>query len=271
MAANEDGGASAEDERFQLERFTWRAPDRVAVSGRFVGVLDLPSVAPELVVRADGVEQRIPAIPGSAKGAFGDGDGWQVDFQWREPPIAFDTAILTFGQQLSVALPQPSARWSWLRSKALPVERGPGGRDESGPEHRMGMHSDLLSAREDKRQLEIRLAEVERDLGSAHEDLAKERQGREDDHAGFRESLATVQAAADEELARMAVEIARLRGVLEERDQLRESVAQAEEALQRTASELTQAQAAVEAAAGERDALAARAVEADEVRRSVEQ
>ena len=89
---------------FELDRFTWAAPDRLELSGRFTGIGDAPGDA-VLVVRGLDWVQRLPAVPDTEPP---DTSGrWRAAFAWLEAPAAFDGATHELGGELSVELPAP--------------------------------------------------------------------------------------------------------------------------------------------------------------------
>src|ERR671931_1403071 len=63
-----EGSRKTEPPSFELTRFAWAAPDRLDVSGVFVGLDGKPAGAPTLVVRGGDREQRLPAVEGSVSG-----------------------------------------------------------------------------------------------------------------------------------------------------------------------------------------------------------
>src|SRR4051795_4356043 len=117
---------------FELARFAWGAPDRLELSGRFLGLREGPPDGPELVISgADGAHP-LPGGPGSLTGPMEDGRWWDAVFAWQEPPVAFEAAQLTFGSDLGVDLPGPNAR----RSRA--GRGGPGRAKTPGAPARAG-------------------------------------------------------------------------------------------------------------------------------------
>src|SRR4051794_12647404 len=50
---------------FELERFTWGAPDRLELCGTFAGLRDIPVDAPVLVVSGPETMHRLPVVPGT--------------------------------------------------------------------------------------------------------------------------------------------------------------------------------------------------------------
>src|SRR4051794_37559757 len=106
MVPHEGPGSDQARERFELERFSWIAPDRLQLCGRFTGLRRAPMVPRELVVQGDGGEQRLPAAPDSETDSPQEGRRWRVDFRWEDTPIAFDSATLVFGDEMRVVLPK---------------------------------------------------------------------------------------------------------------------------------------------------------------------
>lgn len=95
---------------FELERFAWGAPDRLELSGRFIGLPDVSADAPVLVIVGDDGVHRLPAVPDSLAGPPEEGRRWRAAFAWQDVPVAFDVAELQLGSDIVVELPQPDPR-----------------------------------------------------------------------------------------------------------------------------------------------------------------
>src|SRR5688572_20698001 len=91
---------------FELEVFTWGAPDRLDVAGTFVGASGVPTDAPVLVVHGEGAPHRLPVASGPS-GTCEDGQQWSATFVWQTAPMPFDAARLELGDDFVVELPQP--------------------------------------------------------------------------------------------------------------------------------------------------------------------
>jgi hypothetical protein len=180
---------------FELERFTWAAPDRLEVSGRFVGLGDAPEDAPAVVVRGADRTHRLPAVPGSVSGSPEDGTLWSAEFAWQEPPVAFDVARLELGRDIVVELPQPGTQRRRFRKQILEVS-GPGRGAEL-----LRLEAELVAAHEEIRELRAAAEQAQEELTRAREDLKAERDRHAADAERFREGLARVQASAEQALA----------------------------------------------------------------------
>ena len=116
MLEPDRGTMASEGATFELERFEWGAPDRLELSGRFIGLRGVSADAPMLVVVGDDRVHRLPAVSGSVAGPPEEGRRWQAAFAWHGPPVAFDVAELQLGSDLVVELsarPEASALSSW--------------------------------------------------------------------------------------------------------------------------------------------------------------
>ena len=100
---------------FELDRFAWGAPDRLELSGRFIGLPDVSADAPVLVIVGDDRVHRLPAVPDSVAGPPEEGRRWRAAFAWQDPPVAFDVAELQLGSDIVVELPQPDPRRTRFR------------------------------------------------------------------------------------------------------------------------------------------------------------
>jgi HAMP domain-containing protein len=261
---------------FELDRFTWAAPDRLELSGRFTGIGDAPGDA-VLVVRGPDRVQRLPAVAGTQPP---DASGrWQASFAWLEAPAAFDGATLELGEDLIVDLPAPRSRRRPFRHEVLPLRTHDGAlvaapatepvpEPEPDPEPelepaatpvaaapatppvesslldaamRLRLQADLLDAREQARELEVSLERATQELARVRSDLEAMRAERDANAERFREGLASVRATAEETLAM-------------ERTTLEQARADAEAAGRAVAEELEAARSDMESAQRRADA-----------------
>ena len=100
---------------FELERFAWGAPDRLELSGRFIGLPDVSAEAPVLVVVGRDRVHRLPAVPDDDAGPPEEGRPWRAAFAWQDAPVAFDFAELQLGSDIVVELPKPDLARSRFR------------------------------------------------------------------------------------------------------------------------------------------------------------
>jgi hypothetical protein len=283
---------------FELDRFTWAAPDRLELAGRFAGIGETPGDA-ILVVRGLDWVQRLPAVPGTEPP---DEHGrWRAVFAWLEAPAAFDGATLELGDELSVDLPAPRSRRRPFHHELLEVRRhdgtavteaeppepepepaeaefddAPVAPEPPEPESslvdaavRLRLQADLLAAREETRQLQTALERANAELARTRADLETTRSAQDADAERFRDGLASVRAAAEETLAgeRTAVEQARA--------DARAAIADAEAAAERQVAEARadaeDAVAASERQAGELERLRSRLTKAEQRASAAEQ
>jgi hypothetical protein len=239
---------------FELERFVWGAPDRLELSGTFAGVGDAPAGAPVLVVRGNDDTHRLPAVPESVSGPPADGRRWLAAFAWLQAPVAFDAAVLEFGD-FTVELPEPGARRQLFRHQVLEVRRSrataaPAEAEPAaaaapaepelgaaaapvGAEH-VRLEAELLAAQEEAREARAALQRSEAELARAREDLSGERERAGADAERFRAGLARVQksaadaiAAKDAELEGLHARVAELEAAGEEARRLRSELERA--------------------------------------------
>jgi predicted nucleic acid-binding Zn-ribbon protein len=205
---------------FELERFAWGAPDRLELSGKFIGLPEAPGTAPVLVLSSTDGVHRLPAVPDSLSGPPEDGQQWDAAFAWQEAPVAFDVAKLEFGPDIMVELPEPGAtqrrsRHEVLGAKREPVEEGgdagpePEGAEAPPPKaavpgdgvERLRLQAELLATQEALREVQATLEQTRQELTRAQNDLGSERELRAADAERFREGLGTVRDAAEQALA----------------------------------------------------------------------
>jgi hypothetical protein len=227
---------------FELDHFSWRGPDRLELSGTFVGLRDAPGETPVLVLSGDDETQRLPAVEGSGPPA--DGEPWFAEFVWQEAPVPFAVAALNFGDVMLVELPEPGPKGFRFRKPALKVHVAaadepsaelaePGGALEpaEAPEaaeagegaapselvtgtERVRLEAQLLVAQAEARELRAELEKSREELSRAREDLESDRARHAEDAQRFRDGLAQVQESAEAALAQ-------LRGELEEAEAAR--------------------------------------------------
>jgi hypothetical protein len=220
--------------------------------------------------------RHLPAVPGTVDGPPRAGEGWTATFRWQETPIAFDAAELTFGDELYVQLPEPTARDGATGTLVLQVlraaERGDATsaaaseQDESESDsltdrvQQIRLETELLAAQEQVRELQTAAKHAAADVARVQADLDAERERHAGEAERFRDGLAQVRQLAEKtvadarheaearasELQEARAEIQHLRqravAVQELRDQLGEARADA----QRTLDRLTQLADAVD-------------------------
>jgi hypothetical protein len=215
---------------FELARFAWGAPDRLELSGRFVGLADGPAEIPELVISGANGVHRLPVVSDSLSGALEDGRWWDAVFAWQEPPVAFDLAELRFGSDMVVELPTPDARRSRSKRQTLAVSREPveeEGEEAAPPveeeeiaepagiEH-VRAHAELLGTQETLHEARAALERNQEELARARSDLAAEREARSGDGDRFQRALGELREAAEEALTAEQAATREVRGELQE-------------------------------------------------------
>jgi len=276
---------------FELARFAWGAPDRLELSGRFVGLRDAPQDDPELVISGANGVHHLPVVPDSLSGSLEDGRWWDAVFAWQEPPVAFEEARLTFGSDLVVDLPGPNGRRSRTRKQTLQVSRPPAETTDGdtpadeppapGSVQRLRAEAERLAAEEALHEARETLQRTQEELGRVRDDLVSEREQRTADAERFQRALADLRVTAEEALSAEQDSTRAVRGELREAlemidgkneavsaleaseaaarselDQLRARVAELEDAgadTERLRDELEGARAETESAAAERD------------------
>lgn len=179
---------------FQLERFGWGAPDRLELSGTFVGLRDTPADAPVLVVSGPEVTHRLPVVRDTLSGPPEDGRLWSAEFAWQEPPVPFDAASLAFGAEIVVELPEPDTTKRRFRKQALDVRSG-------GATEQLRLEAELLVAQEEIRELRAAEEQTRAELARTREDLERIHARHAADAERFRKGLAKVQETAEAALA----------------------------------------------------------------------
>jgi hypothetical protein len=271
---------------FDLDRFSWDAPDALGVAGTFAGLGELPHAEPVLVVRSADRELRLPAVADTVSGPPADGQPWRARFAWQEAPVAFDAVTLALGEDVTVELPEPGASRPRFRRKTLEVrrvERAPEAEaaepetaepEAAPPEpqsepvaaqpddavatepqatsapaagvERLRLEANLLAAQEQAREMAVEVERTKDELARARADLDAERERSSADAQRYREGLARVSGSVEEAVAAERGAAAQLRVDVEQ--------------LQ---SRLTEHDAALDELRRERDAIAAARDEAE--------
>ena len=210
---------------FELARFAWGAPDRLELSGTFVGVPDVPADAPTLVISGANGVHRLPVVPESIAGPPEDGRRWEAVFAWQEAPVAFEVAELQFGDDIVVELPEPGGRRTPSRRRTLSVSRerarrrsrretlSPANEPKRPDEvpladvaiegdgvQLLRVQAELLGAQEALRDAQAALERTQEELRRVQHDLATERDLRSDDAKRFHDALATMSETAEQAL-----------------------------------------------------------------------
>jgi len=215
---------------FELDEFTWRGPDRLQLSGTFVGLRDAPAEPPVLELSGPHETQRLPAVDGTVSGPPADGEAWSAEFAWQEPPVPFAVATLHFGDAMAVELPEPGAKGFRFRKHALKVQVAEPAAAEASAEpgeaaepakpvpgaERVKLEAELLVAQDEARELRAELEKSREELARAREDLDSERARHAEDAQRFRDGLAKVQESAEAALAQVRGELEEARGELAE-------------------------------------------------------
>jgi hypothetical protein len=94
---------------FELERFSWTAPGRLELRGRWSGLEGRRLGRPVLTIDAGGVRRRVTALPGGQLAPSGSGE-WRATFAYDGDPEEVAGAELEVGRRLVVELPQPRRR-----------------------------------------------------------------------------------------------------------------------------------------------------------------
>lgn len=253
-------------ESFALERFAWTAPDRLCVAGTFVDLHDVPSADPALVVRGEGGWRHLPAVADGATGAPRPGERWEATFAWEDAPIPFEAAQLTFGDELYVRLPEPTAGSDVSgAAPVLEVVRASSAQALASPPpsldaqvEQLRLETQLLAAQERIRELETAAERAAAELERIRGDLAVEREQRAGESERFQRGLTQVGELAERTVAEARAEANEARAATEAvRQELDEARAEAE----RQAAELADARAAIEEHAVARQQLEAEAAQ----------
>ena len=278
---------------FELARFAWEAPDRLELSGKFIGLPDVPPDDPILVVNGVGGTHRLPVVSDSLSGPPEDGGRWDAVFAWQEAPVAFEGAKLEFGSDIVVELPEPSSRRTRSRRQTLQVAHhrrdtghtprradGPP-REAAGPGggvQRLRVQADLLATQETLHELQSELQRTQEALTRARDDLASERQLRHADAQRFHQGLAEIRDAAAQTLSdqqsaeqRLGAELRDARGMIEAKDAELENLGgQLEAAAAKQAAAESEAAAEITALRERLARLERAGAEADQLRAELE-
>jgi len=255
---------------FALKRFGWETPDRLVVSGVFGGLDEATLLGPPLlVVRAGDAVLHLPPVADSVDGAPEDGEAWEVQFAWQDPPVAFGEAELRLGADVTVSLPDPSEKRRLNRGRNLLEVRINNGAvpsheateiahdppsdaepvaDNGGPTA-VRAQVELLAAQEEVRAVRVSLQQTEAELARAREDLEAERGRRAADSQRFSEGLATVRETAEQALAEEHRTVSRLDSELRDAKEAAETKDAALEALRGQLVAADEARTQAEAAA----------------------
>jgi hypothetical protein len=273
--------SSSRRERFELERFEWKAPDRLEVAGKFYGLQQAQFDEPVLVVSGGGGGHRLRAVREVVAGQPEDGKPWRAQFAWDETPVGVEAATLEFGPDIAVELPAPGAKRTLLRPRFVEVRRAHHTDDaaadsaaaaDADPEAPtvagdVTLQAELVAAEQQVREVRAALDRAEADLARARADVDAERKGRTADAERFREGLARVRASAEQALAgaqddaqELAAQLSDARAAHEERDG---ALADLREQLE--AAEAARAQAENERQ-GQEEALRKQVAASDELR-----
>jgi hypothetical protein len=271
------GPTMAKDQpMFELARFAWGAPDRLELSGKFIGLPELPDEPPTLVINGEDGVHRLPVVGGSRSGPPRDGQRWDVVFAWQEPPVALASAELEIGRDIVVELPEPAAKRTRPRRQTLSVsrERAPeaDAADDERPEppvQQLRAQAELLSVQEALRQTVASLERSDEEVARLRDELAAERELRRADRQRFDEALGSLSDAAEQAVAE---ELSEARQTIEEREASLEELRVLLEAAGAIRAEAeSEARAEIEALREQVSALAQEREESDQMRAELDQ
>jgi hypothetical protein len=251
---------------FRLERFVWGAPDRLELSGKFVGWSGVVAEAAELVLRDAESIYRLPAVAEASSGVPEDGQRWHAVFAWPHAPAPFAEAWLMLGPEVVVELPEPGARRRPFGGQVLTVRRAP--REQGASEAADGAwaqvrsEAERVAAQGELEEVTAARRQTDELVAGIRETVAAERDVRVAQAERYREGILAVRASTEEALLAERGTIDLLTSDLRDaQDAIEAKDAQLEmsrEALEQAATEREQAGAAARA---EIDALRARLAE----------
>ena len=172
---------------FELEAFTWSAPDELQLAGRFVGFEPATQDVPQLVVHGSGETHRLAPLPGGEQWPPGDDEPWRATFGWDEPPTPIDSAELLIGERV-LPLPEPGSGTAAAAATPAP----------SAPADRLRDQADLVLAREELSRARSAHDAAHDELTRVKEQLEDERRARAADSERFREDIDALRAMAEE-------------------------------------------------------------------------
>jgi hypothetical protein len=215
---------------FELERFAWESPDRLELSGRFIGLPEGSAEAPVLVVVDRDRVHRLPAVVDDDAGPPEEGRPWRAAFAWQDAPVAFDFAELQLGSDIVVELPKPDLRRTRFR------RGGRSAAEQPSPELRKA-----------RKQIKAKDATIEKLRGEL-------------------EAAAARHTEARAELDELRERVAMLGRALEEADQLRAELERTREEAHAARAQLSQTRSAVDEARTEAEHLLGRLSDAGQLR-----
>jgi hypothetical protein len=220
---------------FELDAFSWSAPDELDLAGRFTGLDPADDHTPALVVYGGGETHRLMALHENAMWPPADGEPWRASFSWDEPPTPVDAAELEIGE-LVVGLPEPGTGAPEATMTLEVAEEATGPDDDPGPDDgelveatatemverpeeelapeptdRLREQADLVVAREELREARAAHAGAREELERVTARLEDERRGRAADAVRFREAIDSLRLTAEETVAAEREELADLR------------------------------------------------------------
>jgi hypothetical protein len=224
---------------FELDAFSWSAPDELDLAGRFTGLDPADDHTPALVVYGGGETHRLMALHEDTMWPPGDGEPWRASFSWDQPPTPVDAAELEIGE-LVVGLPEPGAVTPDASTLSL-VEELTAADDDAEPDDaepddaelveatatelvarphdelaqeptdRLREQADLVVAREELRETRAAHAGSLEDAKRVTAQLEDERRGRAADAVRFREAIDALRQTAEETIAAEREELEDLR------------------------------------------------------------
>jgi hypothetical protein len=184
---------------FRLERFEWRPPDRIELTGSWLDVGDVVLTTPLLVLRGGDHEIRLRAEPDPV-GIRPDRGRWRATFMWPQEPAEVPNATLYVGNDFSLSLPSLGRNRPRFGRTVLKANPGAAGTPVEIAEEQFELHTALVLAREDAEAAREEARESREATRAAHASLARERTRGKAETARMREAL-----VAAEEMGKRSV------------------------------------------------------------------
>jgi hypothetical protein len=188
---------------FRLERFEWRPPDRIEITGSWTDLGDVVLPAPVLVLCTGDKELRLQALPEGA-GMRPDRGRWRAAFAWPQDPGDIPNATLFLGKDFALDLPslvRNRTRFGRPVIKARPRE--PAADAQVDDPDAFDHHTALVLAREDAEAAREEAKEAREAARIAQEGLARERTRGQAETARMREALVAAEQMAKRSVKQM--------------------------------------------------------------------
>ena len=196
---------------FELERFSFTAPGRLEVVGRWSGLEGKRLGRPVLTVEAGDLRRRVTALPGGQFRPSSTGE-WRAAFAYDGDPEAVTGAELEVGRRLVAELPRPRRRRPKPAAET-PAAKPAAAKPPADSAAERELHAEVKRLRDELEPLRAEHERLDQEQAELYQRVADAERGRDELVAELGDARTALDAANAERDGR-GEEVERLRAEL---------------------------------------------------------